>query len=346
LASSNQTTNVCDRGTDQSVTSHGTRVAASTEQHGRRGNEDTTTTVAAGGDTSLQSEPVVSEPTADTFDTSTECEECGGTTFEQSASGQWYCSECGLLQSKPEVEYTEPGWKATDQRRTSPASAPSRLGVGTVIGETEGPTPRWTQYNTRLSNDNATLRHGLTEVRALGAALEASQSLINEAATLFRQAADEGLLVGLSLEAMAAACIHAIARERHQPFPIKAVAAVSLVDHDTIRTAYSKLVRGTDLQIRPPEPAAFVPRLTADAGLDHSVCQRARTIVESLMDDEAHVGQSPTGVAAAAIYGAAKECGVEVTQEELADVAYVSVVTLSRQWQTIKTYTAVHNAEP
>lgn len=57
-----------------------------------------------------------------------------------------------------------------------------------------------------------------------------------------------------------------------------------------------------------------------------------------MIEDGSHVGQSPTGVAAAALYGAAVESGTEITQQELADVAHVSVVTLSRQWQTIETY--------
>jgi transcription initiation factor TFIIB len=155
---------------------------------------------------------------------------------------------------------------------------------------------------------------------------------------LFRQAADEGLLVGISLESMAAACIHAVARKHHQPFPTKEIAAVSPVTHDNIRTAYSKLVQGTDIKIVPPEPEAFVPRFTAAAGLSQVVCQQAQNLAETLIEDGVHIGQSPTGVAAAAIYGAARECGVEVTQEELANVAHVSVVTLSRQWQTVKTY--------
>lgn len=81
-----------------------------------------------------------------------------------------------------------------------------------------------------------------------------------------------------------------------------------------------------------------LPRFAADVGLSQSVCSRALHIAESLIEDGAHVGQSPTGVAVAALYGAATEAGIDVTQSQLAEIAYVSVVTLSRQWQTVQTY--------
>lgn len=88
----------------------------------------------------------------------------------------------------------------------------------------------------------------------------------------------------------------------------------------------------------PPLPTAFVPRFASEAGLSDPVRKRGLEISEALIEEQVHVGQSPTGVAAAALYAAAKERDESVTQNELASVAYVSVVTLSRQWQTVRDY--------
>ncbi len=226
-----------------------------------------------------------------------------------------------------------------DERQTAPVSSPSRLGVGTLIGSSgSSQTPRWVKYNNRLNHNQETLRHGLKEVRAVAAALETSESLTEQSAALFRRAAENGLLVGQSLEAMAAACIHAVARDRQQPFPTKQVASVSTVDCSSIRTAYNKLIQEFGLQLTPPMPMWFLPRFASDAGLSQEVRRQARELAELAVEDGSHVGQSPTGVAAAALYGAAKQQDESVTQEELADAACVSVVTLSRQWQTIQTY--------
>lgn len=173
-------------------------------------------------------------------------------------------------------------------------------------------------------------------MRAVAVALEATAKITERAAYLFRQAADEGILVGHSIEAVAAACVHAAAREDQMPFPLKQIADVSPVDTNDIRTAFSKLLREFELQVSPPSPTDFVPRFVSEAGLSTAARKKATEITEKLVETSAHVGQSPTGVAAATIYGAAKACGEPISQEELASVAFVSVVTLSRQWQTVK----------
>lgn len=274
------------------------------------------------------------------FDTTRTCIECGARSFSRSDRGEWYCDACGVVHTTTELEFTEPGWTPRDQRRTGPAATVSRVSVGTSIGRLEnGSTPSWAVYNERLTYEQRTLSEGLRELRAVATALEATDDVTEQAAYLFRRVADEGLLVGHSMEAMAAACLHAAARENRAPFPLKHVEEASPVECARIKSAYSKLVREFELEVAPPSPGAFVSRFASDADLSTEVWRRATELIELLVADGKHVGQSPTGVAAATLYGAAKELGEEITQEELASVAYVSVVTLSRQWQTVKPYT-------
>jgi transcription initiation factor TFIIB len=175
-------------------------------------------------------------------------------------------------------------------------------------------------------------------VRSLAIALEASGTVIDRASYLFRRATDEGLLVGQSIEAVAAACIHAAARDAGTPFPLAQISARSPVEKSAITSAFYKIVRELELPIAPPEPAEFVPRIASEVGMSVSIRECALDILEQLVEDEEHVGQSPAGVAVAALYGASREEGRTVTQAELADAAYVSVVTLSRQWQTVEEY--------
>lgn len=286
---------------------------------------------------SQQDEQTLSSATA--FDTTDACIECGAHSFSRSESGEWYCDACGVVHTDTELEFREPGWTPRDQRRTGPGASISRVAIGTTVGRIgDGSTPTWASYNNRLTHEQETLRHGLRELRAVATALETTSDITDQAAYLFRRVASQGLLVGHSIESMAAACIHAIAREAGSPFPLKQVVEASPVEASDIKSAFSKLVRECDLKVAPPEPTSFVPRFTSDAGLSDEVQRRATELAAALEEDSAHVGQSPTGVAAAAIYGAAKEYGAEITQEALASVAYVSVVTLSRQWQTVKQY--------
>jgi len=289
-------------------------------------------------DTETTDEATVEAAPAEEFDTGSTCVECGADTFTQSGAGEWFCAECGAVQTQTELERTEPGWTPQEERRSGPSGSIAEVSVGTRVGSVNGQTPLWARYNDRLDHETQTLRHGLRELRALTTALEATEALTEQSAYLFRRVAKDGHLVGHSLEAMAAACVHVTARESHVPFPLEQLAEASPVALEDIKSAVSKLVQEYDLRILPPLPTAFIGRFASEVGLSQEVRNHAERIAEVLVEDEAHVGQSPTGLAAAALYGAAKAHGAGITQEDLADVAYISVVTLSRQWQTVQKY--------
>lgn len=263
--------------------------------------------------------------------------QCGTTHATGSHAGELYCPDCGTLLTDTRVEFTEPDWRPPAERRTGPSAAVSRVAVGTVVGaQVNQLSPRWATLNERLGATTATLRHGPRELRALGAALDAPEPVVEQSVFLFRRATDCGMLVGHSLEGVAAACIHATARTDRRPFPLGQVVDVSPVSQKKIKAAYSKLVREFELGVAPPLPREFITRFVSEAGLSQTVHRRARLLSEQLREDGIHIGQSPPGFAAAVVYRAAKECGEEITQKQLASVAYVSVITVSRQCGRIR----------
>jgi transcription initiation factor TFIIB len=303
-----------------------------------------TATAAAKSPSQSEASSPQSEQDAKSFDTTKGCEECRSTSFARSSAGEWYCMACGAVQTAVEVEFTEPKWRPRNQRRTAPSGTASRIAVGTTIGTgDDADAGRWARLNKRLRHDRESLRHGLKELRAVAAAIEASDDLTEQAAYLYRRSADEGLLPGQSIESMAAACVHATARDSGRPFPMKEVGAVSPVGVDEIRASFSKLVRELDVELAPPLPTDYLARFASEAGLSHAVRRHAHQIGQRVIEAEDHVGQSPTGMAAALLYGAAQCKGKSITQEELASIAFVSPVTLSRQWQTVQEHIADNN---
>jgi transcription initiation factor TFIIB len=108
------------------------------------------------------------------------------------------------------------------------------------------------------------------------------------------------------------------------------LAEVSPVSESDISNAYRKLVSEFELGMNVPVPENFVDRIGSEVSLS------LHKILQAVTDAGEHIGQSPPGMAAAALYGAAMEAKIEITQAEVAEAAGVSVVTLSRQWQTIK----------
>lgn len=255
----------------------------------------------------------------------------------RSTSGEWYCEACGAVQTRADVQQQDPGWVDEADRRAGPSTGPSEIQVGSSVGvpwNDEG--GRWARYNERLSYRNKRLLDSLREIRALTTTLELTDSTCDEAALLFRKAAEDGLLQGRSVEGMAAACVYTAARRNEEPVTFKWLADVSPVEKSDITGSYRKLLSAFDLKMRVPVPVEFVDRIGSDAGLSVLVRNRAREMLNAVRAENEHIGQSPPGMAAAALYGAGTECGTDITQEEIADVAGISVVTLSRQWQIIK----------
>ncbi len=271
------------------------------------------------------------------FDTEIPCTECGAEEYTRSESGEWYCEECGAVQSRGDVEQRKPGWTNQEERRLGPSTGPSDIQIGSSVGapwSNEG--GRWAKYNERLSYRNKRLLDSLKEIKALVSALELTGTTCDEAGALFRKTAEAGLLKGRSVEAVTAACVYIAARQNSEPLTFSWLADVSPVSESEISNTYRKLLTEFELEMNVPVPAEFVDRIGSDASLPVSVRHRAREMLEKVAEAGEHIGQSPPGMAAAALYGAAMESEIGITQEDIAECASVSVVTLSRQWQTIK----------
>jgi transcription initiation factor TFIIB len=216
----------------------------------------------------------------------------------------------------------------------------SRESVGTVIGrgDNEPKTARLVKYNNRLDHRTRALKEGLNEARSLCTALELPETTEDHAAYLYRRALAAQIIQGRSQESIAAACVYTAARKYHQPVTLSDVAAASPVGESTISGAYRVVLRELDIGLQPPEPTDFLAKVAATAGLQYRVQRRARELLEAAMADQRHVGQSPTGVAAASLYAAAQSLDVEVTQSALAEAAGVGTVTVSRQRQSFADY--------
>jgi transcription initiation factor TFIIB len=268
------------------------------------------------------------------------CSECGKTAVGVDADGIEYCQECGVVLDDQPIERTEPSWTPRDERRTGPSTSHLWLQKGTTIGKAKGVSnsevAKLTHYNNRLAYDEKSLLRGLREVRSLAAALDVPSSTAEQSAYLYRKAANANLLQGRSMDAIAAACVYIAARRNGPPLTFSGVATASPVSESDISTAYRTVLSELDLTMRPPEPQEFLPRIASRMGVPHSVQREAAQILATATEAGVHIGQSPPGVAGAAVYGAAKRADPDITQDDVADVAGVSPVTLSRQWQNLK----------
>lgn len=271
------------------------------------------------------------------------CPECGAQVVSDAGTGDTYCEECGLVIDETQLERSEPGWRDAEDRRTSPTTGVTREHVGTRIGHTEtNQNARWrfiVEQNQRLEYFTQALQRGLREVRRLCSGLQLGRSTLERAAYLYRSATEADLLQGRSREAIAGGCVYAATREHSDPVTMADIAQLSSIEKGRIWNGYRTLLSELDLTLQLPDPRVFLPRIRSAADLPFHIQSEARTILTRVINANDHTGQKPTGVAAAALYAAARAEDIDCTQAALAEAADVSTVTTSRQYQSIKPHT-------
>ncbi|WP_415382325.1 transcription initiation factor IIB [Halosimplex sp. TS25] len=286
------------------------------------------------------------------------CPECAGSLVTDDARGETVCEDCGLVVEEDEID-PGPEWRAfnsSEKDEKSRVGAPTTnmmhdKGLSTNIGwqneDAYGNSlssnqrqkmqrlRTWDErFRTRDSKER-NLKQALGEIERMGSALGLPENVRETASVIYRRALDEDLLPGRSIEGVATSAIYGAARQAGTPRSIDEVVAVSRIDEMEFQRTYRYVVRELGLQIEPADPESYVGRFASDLGLSDEAERRARELLDTATDQQVHVGKSPVGLAAAAVYAAPLLCNEKVTQAEVSEVADVSEVTIRNRYQEL-----------
>ncbi|MDM7275211.1 MAG: transcription initiation factor IIB [Thermoprotei archaeon] len=171
------------------------------------------------------------------------------------------------------------------------------------------------------------------------AKLELPDSVKEEAARIYREAAQKGLTRGRSVEAMVAASLYAACRRHKVPCSIDEIIFYLKAQETDIKREvarnYRLLVRDLNLNIPVLEPERFVNRIASAMNMPEQVVADAIKIIIEAKKRGVPSGKDPSGLAAAAIYLAALKHGYRKTQKEIAQVAGVTEVTVRNRYKEI-----------
>lgn len=270
------------------------------------------------------------------------CPECGGPL---ASDGQETCCEdCGLVVAMDVID-RGPEWRfdggRKDRRRTGAPVTPARhdRGLSSEIGWNRVGSERKRRQLSRLRREHNRARLGskadrnlaeaLGEIARLASALELPRSTRERAAFVYRQARDRGLLMGRSIEALAAASVYAACRCDGLVRSVAEVASVARCSRIQTVRRYRELNRELGLAAPVSRPAAFVPKLVSALDAPDRVRERAYDLVELAEAAGYASGRHPGGLAAACVYRAGHEYDQLYTQAEVAAPVEVSTRTVS-----------------
>ncbi len=286
------------------------------------------------------------------------CPECGGSLVADERRGETVCDECGLVVAEDEVD-RGPEWRAfnpQEKDEKSRVGAPTTKlmhdkGLSSVIdwqdrdasGRTLSPRQRekmqrlrtWDERFRTRDHQERNLKQALGEIERMGSALGLSKTVRETASVIYRRALEDDLLPGRSIEGVASAAVYAAARQAGTPRSIDEVVNVSRIDDMEFKRTYRYLVRELGLEIEPADPKSYVGRFASALDLSAETERRARELLATGERATVHVGKSPVGLAAAAVYAAALLTNEKVTQSEVSEVADISEVTIRNRYQEL-----------
>lgn len=287
-----------------------------------------------------------------TVSQSTPCE-CGATEWDEDpVRGETYCGVCGNVAEEKAIDPGAEWTNYSDGTDRSRVGAPIRdslsdKGLNTSISRSDISGSGAARHGIKGSDAKHWRRRALIDERSktrssrsrnLTTAMQFIRdrgglppALVEEAARLYRHAADAGIVTGRSIRGVSAACVYIAARQARLPRKIEEIAVA--FDMDT-EMGHKELKRTIRLAARclnahhVSGPGEYLDRFHSDLGLPAPVLGEANYLWDRVSESMEWQGKKPAGVAGVMLYKAAQSRGHPRTQSEVCEVVGVSEVTL------------------
>jgi len=293
-----------------------------------------------------------------------ECPECDGGLRQ--TTHETICRECGLIVNEQEID-RGPEWREFDDGTGSTMKRCNDggltrthhdNGLGSEIGYSNDHGKRnlhrLRTHNRRarfVNNGSRSKAKGNGAIQRVIATLDLPSDAAERACQLYKQAQNDGLLLGHNVEGFVGASIYAACREMELgrlPEDIGEAIQLSADDldggvtpTDEVQSTYSLLCRELGLTPRPPLPSDYVPRLASGVELGRETNALALKLAQACDGHAAIAGRSPSGVAAACVYAAVTTTNEALTQRAVAQEIGVAPVTVRKSTTKIKQVDAV-----
>lgn len=255
------------------------------------------------------------------------CPRCGSSkiVFDKE-TGEKVCSNCGFVIG----EMVKPPKKnfSGDER--------------TVASQTKFASKnmkRLMRIDKRLrteKEDKYVLRLASAEIDRLVQELHLPSLISERADQIYRRAQEEGLISRGTIHGFVAASLYAACRESGLPRSLKRISEASTEDLKEVSRTYRILLTELGLDVQIDKPSKLIPRLVSESGLTMKTERLSLRILAEVDELGYTTGKNPRGMAAAVVYLACKLNDEKCTQEDLADRAGVSGVTIRKRLRDLE----------
>lgn len=273
-----------------------------------------------------------------------------------SERGEMYCGGCGLVllqnmedTSNESRSYTQEEFQT--QTRTGPALSLTMYdkGLSTVIGNDKDSSGNSIARNTKLafnrlriwdqrskSKSTAAFSKAFTLLNAVKTKLGVPDSVVEQAAYIYRKAVLAKLTRGRTMSSLVSASLYAACRESNIPRTLDDIASAGNVERRILSRDLRTLVRKLELNLNQYDTAGFIVRIANNLGLKEKTKRDALKILQRSEDQKITAGKHPVAQAAASLYLSCIINGEKLSQKKFSEAAGVSDVTIRNRVVFIK----------
>jgi transcription initiation factor TFIIB len=243
-------------------------------------------------------------------------------------SGEYICSNCGLVLSAEKAQETRPEWRTFSSEQSNnnsrirtgmPTSlARHDMGLSTIIGRTDRDYTgnrittsikstidrlRILDYRTQLyGSTDRSLNRAFYELDKLKDKLALPDSVVEKAAYIYRKAQSRGMIRGRTVSAMLAAAMYIACREFEVGKTLKDIAQGTNVKSKTLSQSYRILLTELDMKTPMLDPMRCIAKVANKMQLSERITRKGMDIMHTAIREEASAGKNPMGLAAAVLY--------------------------------------------
>lgn len=194
---------------------------------------------------------------------------------------------------------------------------------------------KWHKRSSISSSIERNLMVALNELDRIASYLALSKDVREDAALLYRQVAEKGLVRGRLIENVVSAVLYAICRKHQIPRTLDEIAQVSGVDRKEIGRTFRFISHELKMKILLGGPEQLIPRVVTRLKLGDKTISKVNELFEMAMKKDLVIGRGPQGVVAAIIYISCELTGEKRTQKDIAEALGVTEVTIRNRYKEI-----------
>lgn len=281
---------------------------------------------------------------------------CNNSSIIINEEGLRVCENCGLVLGRAYVSSEKRAYTADEVKNRRSAEPRWRsYGPRTIIGinsaDAKGQSlegRRQALFN-RLSKIQGSLVNSLErnfwearpKLNQLALKLNIPDHIVETAWKIYSEVAKQKLTMGRSIDCFVTASVYAAIRIHDFPRLLEEIVDIAVQPLRSVHRSLGLVVRSVlpvlNMRYKPVAPEPLVFRFGNDLSLSVGVQQSAATVLKSALNHGLKkLGKDPKGLAAAALYIAAKPTIERRTQTEIATCARITEVTLRTRAKQIK----------